>query len=123
MAVFRFQIGSLDLLPYIAEGGILWTRSDVEAPDTGRTLDGLMHRGRVATKIRLDITLRPLKTDEAMMILQAIEPVYVTVRYTDPMYGAVVKTMYSNNHPAAAATVYDDGVCLWEGITFPLIER
>ena len=47
------------MLPYIAEDGLKWTRFDVEAPYTGRTLDGVMHRGRVAVKIRLDVTCRP----------------------------------------------------------------
>ena len=67
---FIFTIGSLNMLPLLAEDGIQWTRFDVEAPDTGRTLDGLMHRGRVASKIRLDLTCRPLKTSEAMQVLK-----------------------------------------------------
>ncbi len=123
MATFRFQVGNLNMLPYIAEDGIRWTRFDVEAPDTGRTLDGLMHRGRVATKVRLDISCRPLSSAEAMLVLNAIYPAYVTVRYTDPMYGNVTRTMYSNNNPCTAATVNADGSAVWEGISFPLIER
>ncbi len=111
------------MLPLLAEDGIQWTRFDVEAPDTGRTLDGLMHRGRVASKIRLDLTCRPLKTSEAMQVLNAIYPEYVTVRYHDPQDGLVTRTMYSNNIPAICATVYPDGSALWEGLTFPLIER
>ena len=111
------------MLPLLAEDGIQWTRFDVEAPDTGRTLDGLMHRGRVASKIRLDLTCRPLKTSEAMQVLNAIYPEYVTVRYHDPQDGLVTRIMYSNNIPAICATVYPDGSALWEGLTFPLIER
>ena len=59
---YRFTINGVSLLNYLAEDGIKWTRFDVEAPDTGRTLDGVMHRGRVASKVRLDITCRPLKS-------------------------------------------------------------
>ena len=120
---FTFTVNNVNLLPYIAEDGLRWTRFDVEAPDTGRTLDGVMHRGKVAVKIRLDVTCRPLTSAEAAVVLNAIAPQYVTVRYTDPMYGSVTKTMYSNNIPTICATVYDDGSARWEGLELPLIER
>ena len=123
MATFRFTVNGVNLLNYIAEDGIKWTRFDVEAPDTGRTLDGVMHRGRVASKVRLDITCRPLKTSEAMAVLRAIIPEYVTVRYIDPQDGSVTKTMYSNNIPTIFATVNPAGTAIWKGLTFPLIER
>ena len=123
MATFRFKINGNDILPYIAEDGIKWQRNDIESPDAGRTLDGLMHRGRVAMKVRLDITCKPLTSSQAMTLLRLIEPEYVTVQYTDPVDGSVTRTMYSNNIPATAATVYPDGTALWEGITFPLVER
>ena len=123
IAVFRFSVNGISLVNYLAEDGIRWTRFDVEAPDTGRTLDGVMHRGRVVSKVRLDITCRPLTSDEAMIVLQAILPEFVTVRYIDPQNGSVTKTMYSNNIPTICATVNQDGTCVWKGLTFPLIER
>ena len=82
-----------------------------------------MHRGRVASKVRLDITCRPLKSAEAMAVLSAIKPEFVTVRYIDPQDGAVTKTMYSNNIPTICATVHPDGSAIWKGLTFPLVER
>ncbi len=123
MAAYRFTVNNVDLLPYLAEDGLQWTRFDVEAPDTGRTLDGVMHRGRVATKVRLDVTCRPLKTAEIMTVLRAIDPEFVTVRYVDPLLGLVSKTMYANNIPALCANVYDNGNAVWKSFTFPLIER
>ena len=119
-----FTIDGLNVLPYIAAGGIKWTRSDVESSDAGRTLDGIMHRGRVATKIRLDVTTLPLTTERIKTLLNAIQPEFVTVTYDDPYYGGVVtRTMYSNNIPATCLTVYDDGTELWDGVSFPLIEQ
>lgn len=56
MSIFAFTVNNVNMLPYIAEDGLKWTRFDVEAPDTGRTPDGVMHRGRVAVRIRLDFT-------------------------------------------------------------------
>ena len=117
------MIGSTDIVPYIAQGGVKWSRNDIDAPNTGRTLDGLMHRGRVTTKIRLDITCKPLKASELRVVLNAIYPEYVTVIYDDPMYGRVTKTMYSNNNPASYLLPQPDGDDLWTGVTFPLVER
>lgn len=118
-----FTIDGVDILPYIAYKGLKWTRSDIDGPDAGRTMDGLMHRLRVATKIRLDITCRPLTDEEASTLLKAILPEYVEVSYTDPMEGTTVtRTMYSNNNPASFLILKGD-VGLWDGISFPLVEQ
>ena len=117
-----FEINGVNMLPYVAHQGFKWQRNDIESEDAGRFLDGTLVRDRVATKIRLDITCRPLKTNEAMIVLQAVYPEEVTVRYTDPQYGLVTRTMYSNNNPASHMLVQEDGTEWWNGITFPLIE-
>lgn len=116
-------IGGVNIVPYIAQGGLKWQRNDIDSPNTGRTMDGTMHRGRVATKIRMDITCRPLTATELSTVLNAIYPEYVTVVYSDPMSGSVSKTMYSNNNPASFLLIQPDGTELWTGVTFPLIER
>ena len=117
------KINNTDIIPYIAQKGIKWQRNDIEAPGTGRTMDGLLQRGRVSTKIRMDITCRPLTAQELKIVLNLIYPEFVSVQYDDPMQGFVVKTMYSNNNPASYLAIQDDGTELWDGITFPLIER
>lgn len=117
------EVNGINILPYVAHKGIKWQRSDLDGPDAGRTLDGEMQRERVATKIRMDITCRPLRSSETTIVLNAILPEYVTVHYTDPMYGEVTKVMYSNNNPASHMLLQPDGVEWWDGITFPLIER
>lgn len=116
------KINGVDILPYVAHQGIKWQRNDLDSADAGRTMDGVMHRGRVSSKIRLDITCRPLKSHETQVVLQAIYPEYVTVEYTDPMSGLVTKQMYSNNNPATHMMIQDSGVEWWYDITFPLIE-
>ena len=116
------KINGVDILPYVAHQGVKWQRNDLDSADAGRTMDGIMHRGRVATKIRLDVTCRPLRSTETQMLLNAIYPEYVTVEYLDPMYGLVTKQMYSNNTPATHMLLQDDGVEWWHDITFPLIE-
>ena len=116
-------IDGVDMTPYIAYGGLKWSRNDIEAPNTGRAMNGLMYRGRVATKIRLDITCRLLTASELSTVLNAILPEFVTVVYNDPMLGTVTKTMYSNNNPAVYQLKKPNGTEYWSGVTFPLIER
>lgn len=114
------KIDGVDITPYIEQRGIKWQRNDIDGPASGRTMDGTMHRDRVTSKVRLDITCLPLTSADAKTVLNAIYPEYVVVEYLDPMYGLVTKTMYSNNNPATYINAKTDK---WEGITFPLIER
>lgn len=118
-----FKIGNLDMMPYIARGGLQWQRSDVDGSNAGRTLSGEMQRDRVAIKVRWDVTCRPLTADEQALVLQAIEPEFVSLTYTDPVTNNT-KTgyFYSNNFPSSFAMV-KNGVDWWSGLTFPLIQK
>lgn len=131
-------INGTDITDYIAHQGVKWSRNDVDGPSAGRTLSGLMIRDRVATKIRLDITCRPLKNDELRTLLNLILPEFVTVTYDDPMYGEVSKVMYANNNPATFLLKREPAIpdlwwtChdsepsafeYWTNVTFPLVER
>lgn len=118
-----FEVNGVNLLPYIDDEGIEVTRNDLDGSNAGRTLDGLMHRARVAVKAKINVTCKPLTEAQSQIVLNAIYPEYVTVRYEDPKDGIVQREMYSNNVPATVATVYNDGTTLWKGIKFPLIER
>jgi len=116
-------IGGVDITPFIAFKGLKYTLSDVDAPNAGRSMDATMHRARVASKMRLDITCRPLKTTEVSTVLQAIYPEWVTVVYTDPRTGSnVSKTMYSNNR-TVNFLMHKSDHDLWMVESFPLVER
>lgn len=118
------EIDGLDIVPYILFQGLKWQREDIDGPDAGRDLGGDLHRDRVATKRRLDVTCRPLTGEETSKVLSAIMPEFVSVKYYDPQEGKVVtRTMYSNNNPASYCIKRRDGTELWNGITFPLIEQ
>ena len=120
----KFTIDGVDMTPYIASRGVKWQRSDLDAPGSGRGLDGKLMRNRVASKVRLDVTCTPLTADKASIVLTAIMPQWVSVTYTDPQLGRdVTKTMYSNNNPASYLMKRPDGTEYWDGITFPLIEQ
>ena len=82
-----------------------------------------MIRDRVSTKIRLDITCRPLNLTELRTLLNLIYPEFVTVTYDDPMYGPVSKTMYANNNGAQFWLKTGDSTEYWSNVSFPLVER
>lgn len=132
------KINGTDITPYIAHQGVKWSRNDIDGVNAGRSISGLMIRDRVATKIRLDITCRPLKNDELRILLNLLLPEFVTVTYDDPMYGVVSKTMYANNNPATFLFKREFHppeewyIChdsppqdfeYWTNVTFPLVER
>lgn len=130
------SIDGTDITKYIAYQGVQWKRNDVDGPNAGRTLSGLMIRDRVSTKIRMDITCRPLYSDELRELLNLLMPEFITVTYDDPMEGVVSKIMYSNNNGAQFMIHklpkipeylqdYPDPVEkeMWHSVTFPLIER
>ena len=117
------MINGVDITPYIAFGGVKWSRNDVDGPNAGRTLTGEMQRDRRATKYRWDITCRPLRADEQAVLLSLLEPVSVTVTFTDPLDNAVkTGTYYSNNFPSTYMIRYPDGTEMWNGLAFPLVE-
>ena len=134
----RIKIDGTDITNYIAFNGVKWSRHDIDGPNAGRSMSGLMIRDRVATKIRLDITCRPLNHDELHALLNLILPEFVTVTYNDPMYGTVSKTMYANENTAdflirknpiqtdrwwICRGSVPDSTELWNNISFPLVER
>lgn len=84
------KIDGTDIVPYIAYGGLKWQRSDVDGEGAGRMLDGTLERNRMATKIRLDVTCRPLKAAEASIVLSSIMPEWISVTYYDPQMGSTV---------------------------------
>lgn len=118
----RISIDGTDITAYIKLNGVKWSRNDVDGPSAGRNLSGTMIRDRVATKIRLDVSCRPLTESEHTMLLNLLLPEKVTVNYTDPMYGIVSKVMYANNNSSEYLFADTKGTEYWHNVTFPLIE-
>ena len=123
MSRLQVIIDGVDITDYIAFQGLKRGRSDIDSPNAGRTLDGVMHRGRVATKLRWDVTCRPLKDAELTTIENLLMPEYITVTVIgDPHYGTWQRRCYSNNTSAEYLIRKPNGTQYWAGITFPLIE-
>lgn len=122
---FIFEIDGVDITPYMNWEGLKYGTNDLDSDEAGRTLDGVMHRSRVATKIRWDVQTKKLRTSEARMILQLIRPEWVTVRCLDLCQGIRTYKAYSNNHSIdlAASGLDIEGKLLWKEFTFPIIEQ
>lgn len=122
--MISLTVNGVNMIPYLAsKDGLKWSRNDVDGSNAGRTQDGTMYRDRVATKIRLDCSCRPLTAAELSTVLNTIQPVYVSVTYDDPLLGRRTAQFYSNNVPAAFLLEQPNGTAYWGGVSFPLIER
>ena len=117
----KLVVNGLDITRMIAQEGLKYSVNDVDK-DAGRTMDGTMHRGRIATKIRLDVKLLTVKETTLQAILTKLRPSSFPVTYTDPYAGEQTKTMYSNNYSATIIMEDKSGVRMDKDFEFPLIE-
>ena len=120
-----FEIDGHDITPFIAFEGLKYSVSDLDSEETTRTLDGDLMRFRVATKVRWDVPCKPLRTSEVMQLFEWLKPGFVSLKATDLMFGLRAAQFYSNNNNISlkVSSLTDDNDMLWEGLTFPLIER
>lgn len=93
--------------------------NDVDASDTGRSEDGMLHRSRVRQGLaKIKLEWRQINTDKAQIILNAIVPDSVSVTY----YFGTQKTatMYAGNRSCELVRVnYEQAK--WN-ISFNLVE-
>ena len=121
---FYFRINNTDITRYIKHKGIKWTRNDIDSANAGRNLAGTMNRGRVITKVKLELSCLALNQSQTETLLSLIYPEYVTVDYIDPQLGERTGIQfYSNNVPATFCALKTDGSMEWDDISFPLVER
>jgi hypothetical protein len=113
-----------DITPYIAWQGLTFSRNDVDAPDAGRSMDGLMHRGRVASKEKMNIQTVQLTRDQSAWLQTLLFPETIQVRVTPyPRTNAAqIMNMYSNNVKTTYVIHRANGEDL-QSLSFPLIEN
>ena len=98
-----------------------WALQDVSASDAGRTEDALMHKKRIAQKVKLTLAWNNIDTDDASAILNAFNPEYISVKYLDPKEGEyVTKTFYVGDRSAPA---YSTRLGVWQNVSFNIIEQ
>lgn len=123
MAAPYYTVNGVDILPYIADGGLVIEENDLDADGSGRTLDGVMHRTRVATKDKHTVKCMPLSTTDANTVLGAISgSAFVSVRTNvHPKYGLFSGTMYNSSRTASVLRLDENGDAMWDNISFTLI--
>ena len=123
MAAPRFRVDGVELISYILEDGLTIQKFDIDAPDAGRTLDGLMHRNRVATKYKIQLDFRPLTASQLMTVERAFEPEFFTVQFYDPADGNVSIQMYKGDSGFTQRTAYTSNTGLYVNYNVHLIQR
>lgn len=112
----------IDITPYIAFQGLTFSVNSIDAPDAGRDMSGLMHRGMIAIKEKMNIQTIQLTKSQASTLISLLLPQSFQVRVTPyPQTNAAkTMTMYSNN----VKTTYTIKCANDElmSLSFPLIE-
>ena len=114
----------VDITPYIAFQGLTFSRNDVDAPKAGRDMSGLMHRGRVSVKEKMNINTIPLTKAQSSSLQTLLYPETIQVRVTPyPRTNAAqILSMYSNNVKVTYLIHYSSGEDM-QSLSFPLIEN
>lgn len=113
----------VDITKYIAWQGLTFSRNDVDAPDAGRDMSGLMHRGRVGVKEKMNINTVPLTKAESSSIQQLLYPETIQVKVTPypRTNSAHTMSMYTNNVKTTYIIHRQSGEDI-QSLSFPLIE-
>lgn len=114
----------VDITPFIKYQGVTFSRNDVDSPGAGRDMTGTMHRGRVASKEKMNITTVPLTRAQSAMIQTLLFPETIMVRVNPYPRTNSSQTfyMYSNNVKTQYLQHTEDGDDIQE-LSFPLIEN
>lgn len=117
----RLVISGKDITRFVEKKGLKVTRNDVDM-DAGRTMDALMHRARIGTKLKFNVKLIDLYEPDLKDILERIEAESFTVEYTDVLQGTKIMQMYTNNYSYTLISEDTGAVRKYTDIEFPLIE-
>lgn len=112
-----------DITDMIKFQGLSWSSNSVDAPNAGRSLDGIMHRKLVGFKDKFEISCIQLTTTQLDTLTTLLEHQWLTVRITTTS-GTVSRTMYPGATIKSAFCIKrEDGTELWQDFSFSLIEQ
>ena len=100
-----------------------WGLQDVSDSASGRTLDSLMHKNRIAQKRKLSLSWNHPSKEETAQILQAFNPEYISVRYPDAMSGSDETRVFYVGDRSAPMKIWTINNKRYSQISFDLIER
>lgn len=125
MPYMKLYYGSQEaqIAPLIEE--IKWSENDLDSPNSGRTLDGKMHRGKVTSKRKAEIKLLPAKAADINVILVVLRNQYFYVD-TDlvPADSDLYHVQfYNSTRSGGIQIVTTDGQIKHKDVSFNIIER
>lgn len=120
-----YRVNGIDMIPFLIEGGVVWADEDIDGSDSGRTMDGVMHRERIATKEKHTLRYRELELDEIRYVKSAFTTQYVVVEtnFHPRVAGNVIFTMYNSSRKAATSYLDEEGNARFVMDEISLIER
>lgn len=78
-----------------------WGLQDISDSDSGRTEDTIMHKNRIGQKVTISLGWNNPTAEKTALILQAVNPEYISVSYPDAMAGHnLTKTFYVGDRSA-----------------------
>lgn len=102
------------------------TLNDLDSEETGRSIDGNLHRDVIGTNFRtIELEWSYLSRSDLKKLLNAVSKVNFEVIYYDPIQDArIKKTMYAGNRKVDMYNyvIGEDGKPLWTNIGFSLIQ-
>jgi len=117
------KINGVDTIRFPSEYSVLISDLD-DGDTTTRTMDGLLHRDRIATKRKINLKFSVLTWNELSNLLVQIKDMFFEVTYPDPMTGVLsTRTFYVGDRTSPVAKYGQDGTLYWKDIAFNFIER
>lgn len=95
--------------------------NDIDA-ETGRNANGTIVRDRVAVKRKIECEWGMLTQDEMQKLLNAVTPVFFSVKFIDPQIGETTKTMYVGDRTAPVYN-FNSNFKLWSSLKMNFIEK
>ena len=95
--------------------------NDIDA-ETGRNANGTIVRDRVAVKRKIECEWGMLTQEEMQTLLNAVTPVFFSVKYIDPQSGTTTKTMYVGDRTAPVYN-FNSKFKLWSSLKMNFIEK
>ena len=117
-------INGHDYAPLVEELNI--TSNDLDAEGSGRDVQtGLMHRTRIASKLKAEVRLLRLQQPQMEQLASDIAGAFYSATLVDPATGAqVTRSFYTSERPFGAQRLNKQtGAPYYDGVGFSMIER
>ena len=119
---YYMKINGVNIINYIES--YTSSENDLDAPNSGRTLDGVMHRGKVSSKIKIEIKLVPVEASVLNRIFPLLRNEYISCETNlIPGYGNLSMSMYNSTRKTGIAIITTDGKVMHRDASFNIIQR